>query len=187
MSNCNDIVPCNQCNDCPTCGCCQEECTCTTPGYDPTGCVETTESDCVVFNGENLPCIPIQKNNKLTVVIQRIAAYLKNLFNHVHSDSLVVTPSAGACNSDLQIEIQPSADPNNIFVLGTDNYPYVPAPIYPAMDMNIISGDCIVWTKTIVGNVITFTYTIDWNCMASHVCAANCGDVCPNPLDLSVN
>ncbi len=184
--NCNDIPPCNKCNDCPTCGCCTEDCTCTPPGYINDGCTETVSSDCVIYNGI-LPCIPIQKGNTITVVIQRIATYLKNLFNHVHSSSLVIAPSGGSCNGDVDINIVPSSDANNIFTLGTDGYPYVPAPEIAVIDVNIVNGECITWDKTVVGNVITFTPTIDWTCVASHTCAVSCETLCPNPLNLTVN
>lgn len=187
MSNCNDSVPCNGCNDCPTCGCCQETCTCTTPGYDGTGCVETIDTDCIIYNGTPNSCIPIQKTNTLTVIIQKIVAYIKDIFNHITSTSLVITPSSGTCNSDLTIEIEPSTDANNIFVLGSDNYPYVPAPPDSIDDVNILSGECIVWTKTVISGVPTFSCVIDWNCVASHICAINCVSICANPLALTVN
>lgn len=186
--SCDEIVPCNTCNDCPACGSCPEECVCDLPDYDNTGCLQTESSDCITFNGPNLSCIPIERGNKLTLVIQRIVAYLKNLWNRVSSDSLVITPSGGACNSDLNIEIVPSTDADNIFTLGTDGYPYVPASGGSINDVNIISGDCIVWTKTIVAGVPTFTYEIDWNCVASHICPlCASGTLCPNPLNLTVN
>jgi hypothetical protein len=185
--SCHEELPCNSCNDCPACGSCPEECTCTLPDYDNTGCVHTDSSDCITFNGDALPCIPIQKGNTITLVIQRIVAYLKNLWNHVNSDSLVITPSGGVCNSDLNIEIVPSADAGNTFTLGTDGYPFVPTPVDSIGDVNIISGDCIVWTKTVVAGVPTFTYEINWNCVASHICPLCAGTLCPNPLNLTVN
>ena len=193
MSNCNDTtipctdIPCNGCNDCPTCGCCHEECTCTTPGYDGTGCIDIIHSDCVTYTGNNLPCIPIQKTNTLTVILKAIADYFKDLFNHITSSSLVVTPSGGSCNKDLTVELVPSTDANNILTLGTDGHPYVPAPAASINDVNIISGDCIVWTKTVINGVPTFTYVIDWNCVASHVCAEDCEILCPNPINLTIN
>ncbi len=184
--NCNDIPPCNKCNDCPSCGCCTEDCTCTPPGYINDGCPETVSSDCIVYNAE-IPCIPIQKGNTLTVVIQRIAVKIKNLWNHVTSSSLVITPSGGSCNDDVTIEIVPSEDNNNIFTLGTDGHPYVPASTVGITDVNIINGSCITWEKTLVGTVLTFTPTIDWNCVASQTCAIGCEDLCPNPINLTVN
>lgn len=184
--NCNDIPPCNQCNDCPTCGCCTEDCTCTPPSYINDGCTETISSDCVTYNGI-LPCIPIQKGNTITIAIQRLATYLKNLWNHVNSNSLVITPSAGSCNSNLNIEIVPSTDANNIFILGIDNHPYVPAPGVIINDVNITSGNCITWVKTSISGVITFVPTIDWNCASSHICALCSGTLCPNPINLTVN
>lgn len=186
--SCYEDLPCNTCNDCPSCGHCPEECTCTLPDYDNTGCIQTQSSDCITFNGDNLPCIPIQKGNTITLVIQRIWTYLKDRWNHVNSDSLVITPSGGSCNNDLNIEIVPSTDANNIFTLGTDGYPYVPAPTTPITDINIISSDCIVWTKQTVAGVITYTYDIDWNCVASHICPLCAGGaLCPNPINLTVN
>lgn len=184
--NCNDIPPCNQCNDCPACGCCIEDCTCTPPAYINDGCTETVSSDCVNYNGV-LSCVPIQKGNTITVVIQRIATYLKNLWNNITSSSLLITPSGGSCNNSVTIEIVPSIDPNNIFILGTDGYPYVPTPISAITDVNITSGNCITWTKTTISGVITFVPTIDWNCVASHTCPACEGTLCPNPINLTVN
>lgn len=187
MSHCHEDQECHECNNCPACGSCPEECVCDIPDYIDTGCIETQSSDCIIFNGNPLSCIPIERGNTITVVIQRIVAYIKTLWNKVSSSSLVVTPSGGVCNDTLNIEIVPSSDSDNIFVLGTDGYPYVPEPPASIDDVNIISGDCIVWTKTVVLGVPTFTYEVDWNCVASHICPLCAGTLCPNPLNLTVN
>lgn len=183
---CNETYPCNDCN-CNACGHCIEDCTCTLPDYDDTGCLETISSDCVTFAGDALPCIPIQKGNTITLVIQRIVTYLKNLWNNVTSESLVITPSAGSCNNTMTIEVVPSADDDNIFTLGTDGRPYVPASEDAVVEINMVDGNCITWEETNVDGVITLTPTVDWNCVASHVCPLCAGTLCPNPLNLTVN
>lgn len=141
------------CTDrCYDCGApvCENLCTCQTPDYSNIGeCKGSAEiTNCVNYSGIDDTCLAIVKPIGLTSVLQKIIAYVKNIFNRVSSDSLVIT-TPGSCD-DLKIEIVPSADSGNLFELGSDGYPFVSnLPVMGSYDgagnvcLDITDGDDI--------------------------------------------
>lgn len=109
MSNCFD-QPCGQ-SPCPPP--CPPKCTCT--------------SDDVLFKGSLNVCTGVLTDHTLTQVIYLLQTYAQNRLFDISSDSLVVTPLGSTCEKRSRIEVVPSEDEGNIFTLGSDGYPYVPA------------------------------------------------------------
>lgn len=60
MANCN----CYRCtNSCAPTNC-QNECVCTNPSYTSLGCVDV-QSECIIYNGDNMPSIGVVRNQNL--------------------------------------------------------------------------------------------------------------------------
>ncbi len=120
----------DRCHDCGE-PICENQCTCQVPDYSNIGeCRGSAEiTNCVNYSGNDDTCLAIAKPIGLTSVLQKIIAYIKNVFNRITSDSLVIT-TPGSCD-DLKIEIVPSEDEGNIFTLGEDGKPFVPNTITP--------------------------------------------------------
>lgn len=177
---------CNPC-DTPCSGCGSCACTCPIPPYLDEGCYSTQGSDCITYDGDTNACIPATKNATITSVFVAIFTYLKNIFNNVTSDSLVVTPVAGSCNASMTIELEPSSDSDNILTLGTDGKPYVPGtpPVY-VNSVIIEDTDCLTFTKIFANGVITITPTLDFNCIAARVCDLCDTTPCPPVINLIV-
>ena len=97
-------------SDCTKCGKCQEECGCiprglTTPNYcpsdlppcpQPSPCNETFDSKCVIYTGENLPCIGVEHGNSVEQVILALNDKLSPFFC-LECASLLI-PANGATN-----------------------------------------------------------------------------------------
>lgn len=183
---CNECNPCTPPNPCdttcvpPPFPTCQDECE--LPIYSSEGCSSTPPDNCIAYTGDNNICLNIVKPMSIKQIFAKIFLYLKNIFSNVNSQSLVITPSGDPCNSSLNIEIAPSGNTNNIFILGTDNRPFVPK-------LEIGNGQCITFIKTIVNNKIIYTPQIDIGCLSGLLCPICSGDVtiCPAPINLNLN
>lgn len=103
--SCNSTIPSDANSTCPN-------------GY--------TKTDCVTYSGETDDCIGIANKDILTSVIRKLIAFIKQKVQNIASNSMVVT-TYGDCTKTAKIEIVPSSDSGNTFILGTDGKPYVPA------------------------------------------------------------
>lgn len=166
--------------NCPSIDCgCQNPCDCSN-GNNTIG-----NADFIILKNDSNTCLGIVKDTTtLTTFIANILTYLKNIFSNLSSNSLRITPSGTACNSSATIEIVPSSDLGNSFILGSDGKAYVPR-------VEFLPGSCITFSKVLVNGVILFTPIIDKTCLASLLCpicasipppASNCGI----PKDVSV-
>lgn len=171
-------MPCtDRCHDCGE-PLCENQCLCGTPNYSNVGCCagEVELTNCVNYSGANDTCLDIVKPINLTIVLQKIITYVKNIFNRVTSDSLVIT-TPNACD-DLKIEIVPSTDVNNQFILGTDGKPFVALTTTPGnyigagnACLDIESGDginatidqLILRTKNTITNVTSDSLSLTRN------------------------
>ena len=143
--------------NCPSIDCgCQSPCNCSNSNIGNT--------DLVILKNDTNTCLGIVKDTTtLTTFITNIFTYLKNIFSSLTSRSLRITPSNTACNSSATIEIVPSSDLGNSFILGSDGKAYVPR-------IEFVSGSCITFSKVLVNGVILFTPIIDKACLASLLC-----------------
>lgn len=95
------------------------------------------------------------------------------------SNSLVITPG-GTLGHSPNIEIVPSTDLGNVFVLGSDGHPYV-------QGVNVIPGQCISIVKTIVNGIATYQPVLDMQCIANIVCGlCNAPCNCAEPTGFAV-
>lgn len=133
---CSICTPCCPPNPCAPCGVnacvpsppipCPDECD--IPIYTNTQCTYTT-TDCVTWHQDANTCVGIVHDESLTAVINHLITYIKGAVRtRLTSDSLVIESVDDSCDDKATIEIVPSADADNILILGTDGYPYVPAP-----------------------------------------------------------
>jgi hypothetical protein len=121
----------DRCHDCGQ-SLCENQCSCITPDYTNVGqCGPIENSNCITYNGIDDACLTIVKPIGLTSVLQKIIIYVKNIFNRVSSDSLVIT-TPNVCD-DLKIELVPSIQSGNTLSLGSDGKPYVPTPVFPTI------------------------------------------------------
>lgn len=88
----------------------------------------------------------------------------------------------------FRLELVPSTDTGNIFSLGSDGKPYVPAIGRGVTDVNITPDDCFTFEKVIGRNgSISFVQTVDWACVADKICGlCNTGNVCTPATNLTV-
>ena len=176
LSTCNECNPCvpNPCNEIcspPPMPTCEDECEIAI--YSDQGCASAPNDNCISYTGPDNSCVGIIAPMTIKDVIVKITSYLKNIFNNLTSNSLLITRSGNPCNSSATIEIIPSANAGNSFILGTDNKAFVPKT-------NIASGLCISFTKTIVNGIITFTPVLDINCISNLICPI-CKELNPPP------
>lgn len=166
------MADCNSCQDCsqtpPTGPVCPD-----TPTYTNSVCPEVIDSGCVEYNENDDLCIPVLKGSRLNIVLRNIIGYLTTLFSRFTSSSLTLSRT-GACADILNIEVIPSSDIDNSFVLGTDGKPFVNKTL-----VNISNSECITWQKQIAGNITTFVPVLDWDCVATKVCTICDGSVAP--------
>ena len=90
------------------------------------GCNEYVTSDFVMYTGESEGCSDTSNKTRLTDVLGKIISFIKKRIVRVTSSSLVVTNNSLNCDKGVKIELQPSVQPGNKLVLGSDGKPYVP-------------------------------------------------------------
>ena len=90
------------------------------------GCNEYVTSDFVMYTGESEGCSDTSNKTRLTDVLGKIISFIKKRIVRVTSSSLVVTANSLNCDKGVKIELQPSVQPGNKLVLGSDGKPYVP-------------------------------------------------------------
>ena len=153
--------------NCPSLDCgCQNPCDC----FNGNSTVDNTDS--VILKNNTNTCLGIVKDTTtLTTFITNLLSYIKNIFSSLTSRSLRITPSGTACNSSATIEIVPSSDLGNSFILGSDGKAYVPR-------VEFLPGSCITFSKVLVNGVILFTPIIDKACLASLLCPI-CASISP--------
>ena len=88
------------------------------------------------------------------------------------------------CAHSRKIEIVPSSDANNIFILGSDGKPFVPQYSGNIPQVVIADGECISFDLQVVGNITTYTPVIDYNCLASNICGLCNLQLCQKPANL---
>ena len=59
---CTNTDPCNNCNNCNNCD----------PNYSSLGCPSYPNTECVIYNGDDIPCLSIVKTENLNEVLQHI-------------------------------------------------------------------------------------------------------------------
>lgn len=139
--------PCNPCTSpCNACGECT--CTCSDPGYMEDGCYSTQGSSCVTYEGDDITCATITKGSLLTLVIQKLFNYTKNIFTRITSSSLVITRPDTSCDDTATIELVPSTDANNALIMGTDGHPYVPVSTQTSPALVLNDSTSIDFTQT---------------------------------------
>lgn len=183
MLDCNCTSPIQ--SPCFQCGEQEHQCNCTTPIYTSDTCGNGgTTSDCVIIKNNSNTCLGIVKDaTTLTTFINNLITYVKNIFSNLTSTSLTITPSGGVCNKTATIEIVPSTNPGNSFTLGSDGKAFTPK-------VEVVSGQCISFTKSLVNGVITYTPVINMDCLASLLCPM-CNNTpgpqsCSIPTDLNI-
>ena len=155
--------------NCPSIDCgCQSPCDC----YNSNTSIGNTDS--VILKNDANTCLGIVKDTTtLTTFITNLLNYLKNIFSNLTSRSLKITPSGTACNSSATIEIVPSSDLGNSFILGSDGKAYVPR-------IEFVPGSCISFSKVLVNGVIMYVPIIDRVCFANLFCPI-CASTTPPP------
>ena len=113
----DECLDCNPCSDCET----VEE-TCDTPVYTNDNCLNPQFTDCVVYDGDTDPCIPVVKNTtKLTQVLTNIFSYIKTIFTRLRTDnSLSIVPIEDNCNKTYDIKVNISEVAGNGLSLKSD-------------------------------------------------------------------
>lgn len=179
------MADCNTCTDCsqvPTGPICPD-----LPDYTNNVCPDTVSSSCVEYEGPSEPCLALvnddpNKKIRVTSVLRLIINYIVTFLSRITSNSLSITRN-GDCGDSLSIEVIPSADINNTFVLGTDSKPFV-----KKVETNIGNSECISFQKQVLGSVTTFVPIIDFNCFSAKVCGVCQGTAIPciaTPISIS--
>lgn len=118
-------------SNCTKCRNCQEDCNCipkglTTPNYcpsdlppcpQPSPCNETFDSKCVIFTGDDLPCIGVEKGDSVEEVIISLNEKLSSFFC-LSCVSLVVPANASTAipnNQTLTWNIVPGATSYDVY------------------------------------------------------------------------
>lgn len=192
MSLCN--CGCGCYNDCG-CGCNDQNIDPCTPR---SLCSVKVDTNCIFYNFTDpnasncFTALGIANGTPLTTILCAIDAYLGSLSTvqtfSASSNSLVITPG-GTHGFNPEIELVPSTDANNILILGTDGHPLVTKPLsttYISTDagnsivlgtdsklfspqVSVATNGCLSFAHTVVGGVSTFTPTIDYTCLSSHL------------------
>lgn len=167
-TNCDQQSTTNCSNPCSICGGCS--CTCSSL-YSNVGCLNITSSDCTKYLGNtDLSCVGIRNGDTLTSALTSLSNYASGTLDRITSSTIGLTYT-GQCRDNLDLEVVPSTQLQNILTYGIDGKLYV-----PKTDLTLVSTTCISWQKTTVGQVITYVPIIDWNCVAQQVCV-----LCSNP------
>ena len=187
-NNCED---CNNCQDCINCEDCCNDClenqssNCEEPIYTSENCpTGSISSDCSFYNGPDDPCLTLTKPITLTSFFAKLISFIKTKINSLSSDSLDITNDSLGCSNSRKIEIVPSSDANNIFILGSDGKPFVPQYSGNIPQVVIADGECISFDVQVVGNITTYTPVIDYNCLASNICGLCNLQLCQKPANL---
>lgn len=111
-------------------------------------------TDDVKYVGADDVCTGVVRNMWLTEVLNKITTFLKTRVFGIVSQSLVVTYPEFTCDKTARVEIVPSTNAGNIFILGTDGYPFVPPASTTSFDF------CSTFTNNVQQNntVVPTTY-----------------------------
>lgn len=166
---------------------------------------QNTRQFCLLKNGSAVKCVTIPDtddeylvaNGTVLEIWKPIANGTDILINSVDlltmvpetqltmfSSSLTVT-NGGVYGHSPRVELQPSTDTGNGLILGSDGKPFVAVQTIPISNVNITNSTCLTWAKTFVNGIITYTPTIDWQCVADQVCPL-CATACGIPSNLNV-
>lgn len=115
----------------------------------------------IKYVGEDDICLGILAPITLTDVLRKIITFEKNRLFSIISNSTVVTTIPSTCNKTQRIEIVPSADSGNSFILGTDGYPFVPAFTAGIINLNILDTNTVHLSGN--GNTIPLTADVKLN------------------------
>lgn len=69
-------MPCPEINPCTPCN----------PGYTDNGCLDFPKSECIIYNGDDIPCLSITKNENLNDVLEHIKDTLCALTPTAYAD-----------------------------------------------------------------------------------------------------
>jgi hypothetical protein len=183
---CQPTDPCNSCNDCNTP---IDTCIniCPTPVYTSNNCTNgTTPSTCIILNNNTENCIGIIKNNTtLSSFVNKLLIYLKLKKQLSNTDnSITITPIVDSCNDKADIKVNISANSNNQLQVLTNGLFVAPSNISVVPALN----SCIIVTPTTVGNLTTYTLSLDATCLAALLCplCTTSGATCLPPTNLTV-
>lgn len=108
-----------------------------------------------------------------------LAELLGDTTLNIISQSIQVIPG-GTNGHSPRLNIVPSSDLGNIFKMGSDGKPYVPASAQGITDVVITDVEGVTWAKTYSNGVLTFTPTFNWTTIAAIICPI-CADACAAP------
>lgn len=174
------MADCTTCQDCtqppvgPVCP--------APPQYTANSCPTSVLSDCVDYTGPDLSCFGIASTgtpNTITTVLKGVFSYLSTLFTRITSSSLAMNVS-GACANQLSIEVVPSSQSGNTFILGTDGRPYVPQTM-----VNMQASKCITWVSSGTPGGILWTPILDFTCVSSNITSTAIQCAAPSNVSIS--
>lgn len=70
---CNNVDPCNNCNVC-------------TPDYTDLGCPDYPKSGCIIYDGDDIPCLSIVKTENLNEILEHLQTVICNLAPTAYED-----------------------------------------------------------------------------------------------------
>lgn len=125
------------------------------------------------YVGGNDTCLDIKAPLTLTDVLRKLITFDKNRLFSVASKSLKVSLLPTVCDKTARIEIIPSTDANNIFVLGTDGYPFVPVTVATGSLNSVAIADTNSVDLSGTGNLITpITANVKLNSLPTNLIAS---------------
>lgn len=136
-------------------------------------------------DGTNLQIWTNTPNGAIKINEIDLSTMLPETTFSAQSASLTIAPG-GVNGHSPTIEITPSGDVGNKFILGSDGKPFVPTDVPGIKDVIIVPVMGISFTKNVTNGVITFTPVIDFQYFADQICPLCNADSCGVPSDLNV-